>query len=123
MQEVGTRQRQRFVGVLTEIASLLSDDGTYANYILNNGSEGMGFYKANNKKVAAGKAYLRVSSSAAGAKNFFSFSFMESGGTTGINEVQNTKNNGELYNLNGMRLSKPTQKGIYIMNGKKFIVK
>lgn len=112
-----------FVGVLTEIASLLSDDGTYANYILNNGSEGMGFYKANNKKVAAGKAYLRVSSSAAGAKNFFSFSFMESGGTTGINEVQNTKNNGELYNLNGMRLSKPTQKGIYIMNGKKFIVK
>lgn len=112
-----------FVGVLTEIASLPSDDGTYANYILNNGSEGMGFYKANNKKVAAGKAYLRVSSSAAGAKNFFSFSFMESGGTTGINEVQNTKNNGELYNLNGMRLSKPTQKGIYIMNGKKFIVK
>jgi len=34
-----------------------------------------------------------------------------------------TENNGAIYNLQGVRVSNMTQKGIYIKNGKKFIVK
>ena len=42
--------------------------------------------------------------------------------TTGIQSVKAQQNNGAIYNLAGQRVEKAT-KGIYIMNGKKFIVK
>ena len=42
--------------------------------------------------------------------------------TTGIQSVKAQLNNGAIYNLAGQRVEKAT-KGIYIMNGKKFIVK
>ena len=44
--------------------------------------------------------------------------------TTGIYDI-NTGNNidSNIYNLNGVKVSKPTQKGIYIQNGKKIIIK
>ena len=48
------------VGTLVEIPSLASQTENGYNYILNNGSKGIGFYKANNQKVAAGKAYLQA---------------------------------------------------------------
>lgn len=45
------------------------------------------------------------------------------GNTTGINDVQFEKNSdGQYYNLNGQRISQP-KKGLYIKNGKKYIVK
>ena len=47
-------------------------------------------------------------------------------GTTGINEVvnQSTKlNNGKYYTLSGQQVEKPTAGGIYIHNGRKFVVK
>ena len=55
--------------------------------------------------------------------NARSFTIDEEGGTTGINAV-----NGEgfmvngYYNLNGQRVAKPT-KGLYIVNGKKVVIK
>ena len=116
-----------FIGTLTDIASLatLSDDGAYTNYILNDGTSGIGFYKANGQKVAAGKAYLQVASSSSPAKSFFGFDAFDgnSGVVTGINEVKAAGNDNVLYNLNGVRMTSPTQKGIYILNGKKYIVK
>lgn len=47
-------------------------------------------------------------------------------GTTGINEVvnQSTKlNDGKYYTLSGQEVEKPTAGGIYIHNGRKFVVK
>ena len=47
-------------------------------------------------------------------------------GTTGINEVvnQSTKlNDGKYYTLSGQQVEKPTAGGIYIYNGRKFVVK
>ena len=58
-----------------------------------------------------------------GGSNARSFTIDEEGGTTGINAV-----NGEgfmvngYYNLNGQRVAKPT-KGLYIVNGKKVVIK
>lgn len=46
--------------------------------------------------------------------------------TTGISNIcQETsiKDNGKVYNLQGMEVNKTLQKGIYIKNGKKFVVK
>ena len=54
------------------------------------------------------------------------FDFDIVGGTTGINEVvkQSTKlNDGKYYTLSGQQVEKPTAGGIYIHNGRKFVVK
>ena len=54
------------------------------------------------------------------------FDFDIVGGITGINEVvnQSTKlNNGKYYTLSGQQVEKPTAGGIYIRNGRKFVVK
>lgn len=54
------------------------------------------------------------------------FDFANVGGTTGINEVvnQNSKlNDGKYYTLSGQEVEKPTAGGIYIHNGRKFVVK
>ena len=54
------------------------------------------------------------------------FDFANVGSTTGINEVvnQSTKlNDGKYYNLSGQQVEKPTAGGIYIHNGRKFVVK
>ena len=48
---------------------------------------------------------------------------LNEGGTTGINDIATeTVNNGAIYNLNGQRVVK-AQKGLYIINGRKQIVK
>ena len=56
----------------------------------------------------------------------FIFDFANVGGTTGINEVVNQSaklNDGKYYTLSGQQVEKPTAGGIYIHNGRKFVVK
>lgn len=110
----------------------------------------MGFWISNGKGLyPSNSAYLPVSKADAeklklgvkydyknfdkdnvtGAKKipalFFDFANVGSG-TTGINEVvnQSTKlNDGKYYTLSGQQVEKPTVGGIYIHNGRKFVVK
>ena len=42
---------------------------------------------------------------------------------TGIQNVSASETNGMIYDLTGQRVEKPTQKGIYLINGKKVLVK
>ncbi len=42
---------------------------------------------------------------------------------TGIQNVRVSEKSGMVYNLTGQRVGKPTQKGIYLINGKKVLVK
>ena len=54
------------------------------------------------------------------------FDFANVGGTTGINEVvnQNSKlKDGKYYTLSGQQVEKPIAGGVYIHNGRKFVVK
>lgn len=54
------------------------------------------------------------------------FDFANVDGTTGIDEVVNTtvkNHDGKYYTLSGQQVEKPTAGGIYIHNGKKFVVK
>lgn len=68
--------------------------------------------------LPAGKAYLPVEVAGSSAKGF-TFDFGE---TTGINEVQKSETDGAIYSISGVRVAQP-QKGVYIMNGRKVIVK
>ena len=44
--------------------------------------------------------------------------------TSGVKTVRTvTLNGGKYYNLNGMEMAKPTQRGVYIQNGKKYVVR
>ena len=108
---------------------LLVSDGTAtttdANTVYALASKGdpavVGFYKVKaGTQVPAGKGYLSVA--ATPAPEFLDFNF--NGETTGINMVHGSefKVNGEIYNLNGQRVAQPT-KGLYIVNGKKVVIK
>ncbi len=71
--------------------------------------------------VGAYRAYFTVSSGIGGVKAL-SFNF---NGETGINAIDNgqfTTDNAPIFNLAGQRVQK-AQKGIYIVNGKKVLVK
>ena len=104
--------------VIAETAVAYSADSKY-NYILQNGA----FYKATGAKLKAGKAYLSTTYdvTAAGAP---SLKIVIDGETTGIDEVRGKTEEvrGEYFNLAGQRVANPT-KGLYIVNGKKVIVK
>jgi hypothetical protein len=101
------------------------------NYILTNkttgGSASLKFYKVNSagNTVGAGKAYLQIPTpdGVSPAPDFFDFNM--GGETTGINAVDGSGlkvQGSEVYNLNGQRVLNPT-KGLYIVNGKKVILK
>jgi len=75
------------------------------------------FRKTTSGDLAAHKAYLPAGSL---AREFLSF---EEGETTGIETVKaSQKMNGEFFNLAGQRVAQPA-KGLYIVNGKKVIMK
>ena len=81
-----------------------------------------GFYLVNDKEpnLAAGKAYLHADNLTVGAR--LSIDFGE-GDVTAINKVEAAKQNaGEYYNLSGQRVAQPT-KGLYIVNGRKVVIK
>ena len=94
------------------------NDGGKYNYILTNGQ----FKPANNSFVAVDKAYLSLGAAAA---NELTISFDdEDGGVTGIAEMKAMRNveNETFYDLQGRRVAQPT-KGLYIVNGKKVVLK
>ena len=96
--------------------NLLKTEGIQeGDYILYNSA----FVPCTAGTLAEGKAYLPKTPTTSGAKVI---NIVFGGESTGINEVQKSEADGAIYNLNGMRVSK-IQKGVYIMNGRKVIVK
>lgn len=91
-------------------------------FVLNKGSQGIGFYKLKDTgTIGAHKAYLTYSSNNARA-------FFRLDGTTGVEEVQGLRfkvqGSDAWYTIDGRKLyGKPTVKGIYILNGKAVSVK
>lgn len=108
-------------------------DNNYKNYyVVGHGSRHVGLYYPSNRGIASGLAYYPLSSVKAqnvSAKSSYGFVFAENT-TTGIENIKtNTsiKDNTAVkdntyYNLSGQAVKNPT-KGIYILNGKKVIIK
>ena len=90
--------------------------------ILNNGSNGIGFYFANGQTVATNRAYLHIATSlapAAGSRMVMVFGDE----TTGIEDNnRETITNNRYYDLQGRKVAQP-KKGLYIVNGKKVVIK
>ena len=103
----------KLVGVTsnTEIAA-------NAGYVLM-GTPSLGFYQNSNAfTVGANTAYLPADFAGAGARTFFQLDAE----TTGINAIENAETVNGIYNLAGQRVAQPTR-GLYIVNGKKIVVK
>lgn len=110
----GTHTNGALTGVYAESAV---PAGSYILWA--NASNPIGFYEANNSKVAANRAYLTADGAGVRA---LTIDF--SGEETGVNAIGNgqlTMDNA-VYDLSGRRVSRPT-KGLYIMNGKKVVLK
>lgn len=105
--------------------ALLVSDGTVTSasnaFVLAKKNDVVGFYRwIGADPIPAGKVYLvYTASGAAPAPDFIGF-----GDATGIEtlNVERETLNGEVYNLAGQRVAQPT-KGLYIVNGKKVIIK
>jgi len=105
----------------------VADDSTVGNgesiFVLANGTKGVGFYVVKDgSSIPAGKAYLVIEKPTDGqtVKSFFSLGGDDA---NAINGVEAEVGTGIIYNLNGQRVAAPVKGGLYIMNGKKVLVK
>lgn len=109
-------------GVLADVAP--ASGKTY--YTLSRGSDGtgpVGFYQFSGSTLAANKAFFVITTSSP-VRAYYGFG--EDGGETGIAGLPaETELSGEAwYDLGGRRLQgKPAAKGIYVKNGRKYLVK
>ena len=116
---------------VTTLTNVAATDGDNTNFYLTNqgegGTTGLGFYRLPSAglQIGARKAYLSLPNSmvsqlsASGAKGL-TFVF---GDATGIKTIDNaTTDNDVIYDLQGRRVQNPTR-GIYVVNGKKVIIK
>ena len=115
-----------FEGTPANIASLLKGSATAAttltslkDFLLYRDE----FVMSSTNSIPAGRAYLPAAE--VPAQSAPSLTIVFEGDVTGIDEMVNGKSvNGQWYDLNGRKLqNKPTKKGVYILNGKKVVVR
>lgn len=115
--DVSATNKLKGVTSVTTIGKQTDDN---FNYVLKDGSDGVGFYQVNNDnyKVRANSAYLAISydAASAGAKLFIGLD-----GETSVEAVAaEVLPTGTAYNLQGQRVGND-YKGVVIVNGKKVI--
>ena len=116
------------VGTLTE-TKVNGTDGAYANfkYTIKDGETAPMFYQfADGSTMGAGKAYLQIPTAwlPTGETRSIGLRFDEGEGTTDIENAEIINHKSEItYDLMGRRVVQPVKGGIYIVNGKKVIVK
>ena len=104
------------------VGSMLTETvaANQAAYILGKNAEAVGFYKLNgtDRTIKGGRAYYVAPSGEAAA-------FLFNGTTTGIEAIEAALNdvNASIYDLSGRKVANAIKGGVYIKNGKKFIVK
>lgn len=122
-EDAATQDWKRKVGKVNE---------TYAKFIgtLKAGT----VLDADNLFISNNKFYYSTGTTAIkGFRGYFYFKdfdssaaapeFVVNGNPTKIEGIQIITDDGQLYNLKGQKIDNPTQKGVYIQNGKKVVVK
>ena len=105
-----------------DVNLLQGSDGTVEGdgstiYALAKKNDVVGFYPvADGAKVPAGKAYLKV-------ENPEVKGFLALDETTAISNIAAETINGEIFNIAGQKVKNITKGGLYIVNGKKVLVK
>lgn len=102
--------------LLTAVTNAAGTPAPTGSYVLANKASGVGFYSIQQGVVIpAGKAYLTLPANSREV-------IMIGDEATGISEMLMNEENKAVYNLNGQRIAVP-RKGIYIINGKKTVVR
>lgn len=105
----------RGVATATDVTSLSTSNANADIYVLYNGE----FVKSTSGTIPANRAYLPIAKEQnAGARLSIAFGNEE----TGISSVAAVKTDNVFFNLGGQRIAQPT-KGLYIVNGKKVVLK
>ena len=108
---------------VTEATHVDATSGDYTNFMMSGGKFIKIATSDESVKMPANKAYLQILTSALPSDPTQARDIVlswDEEDPTGINEVRGKKEDvrGEIYNLSGQRVSKPT-KGLYIIGGKK----
>ena len=101
-------------------ATVYNAESGYTYYILTkDGENDAEFNPVNSGEIAAGKAYLRIANST--PSRSLTIVFNDATGISSMQHDECTLQN-EVYNLNGQRIVQP-RKGLYIVNGKKTVIR
>ena len=112
------------VDVATALTGVKTSLGADAILVLSNKNEHFGFHELATTNVPARKAFLALNGEAAKARELT----MVFEDATGIHEITDPTpawegSDGAWYSLDGRRLSgKPVKSGVYVKNGRKFII-
>ena len=106
----------------TDITQADATDGKTI-YVLNKVDDTVGFYKLSaTGTLKAGKAYVELDSTTdASALNFFISDEHETDGVKAVNALEVMTKDG-IYDMQGRKVIRPS-KGLYIVNGKKVVIK
>ena len=109
--------RNMLVGVLAD-TPIFGESGGQKNYVLGNGSRGVGFYRSQDGTLGANKAYLALPTS-----SLAKVVVLDDAEITAVQNVVVGKTDNPVFcSLMGIRTLTP-QSGVYICNGKKVVVK
>ena len=122
-------QDNYLVGVTSYVHYVTAETG-YTNYVLQNKNNKLAFYRVNPEQtitMTANHSYLQIPTQVAEAKEIINIE----GIATDINDVNGAKKtfNADVYTLSGVKVDNQNAslsglpKGVYIVNGKKQIVK
>lgn len=116
----------RVIGVREDTTLVQTEADGKSNWVLQSDYK---LHLVSNGTIKSGRAYVHETNdgdTSFGAKGIYlSFALNEENNTTGIDSVENKKADEEnvYYTLSGVRVINPTEKGVYIKNGKKVIIR
>lgn len=116
----------RVIGVREDTTLVQTESDGKSNWVLQPDYK---LHLVSNGTIKSGRAYVHETNdgdTSFGAKGIYlSFALNEENNTTGIDSVENKKADEEnvYYTLSGVRVINPTEKGVYIKNGKKVIIR
>lgn len=107
---------------VTTATTIYPTEGDYTNFVLANGSHGVGFYTLSNAgELAAGKAYLQLPTASVSNVKAISVIF-DDDDPTALQDIEGYIKAEDIYNLQGQKVNAP-RNGLYIINGKKVLFK
>jgi uncharacterized repeat protein (TIGR02543 family) len=118
--DIVTDERVRFLGTYKS-----THFGEADNSILFFSGDNKLYYPKSNVSIGAQRAYFKLGDdddALAHALTDFTIDF-GNGETTNLSSIPSPKGKGEVYDLQGRRVVQPTAKGLYIVNGKKVVIK
>ena len=122
----GLSSGNRIIGVREDTTLVQTENDGKSNWVLQPDYK---LHLVSNGTIKSGRAYVHETNdgdTSFGAKGIYlSFALNEENNTTGIDSVENKKADEEnvYYTLSGVRVINPTEKGVYIKNGKKVIIR